>query len=49
MTLMGSNCLYGRPHGADPLPARMRPPDPDILPLHADIINGWPLIAVSGT
>jgi len=31
MMSVGYNFLCGRPHGADP------------LPLHVDVINGWPL------
>ena len=39
------NFLCGRPHGAwPPFPVHMRPPEPDSLPLHVDVINGWPLM-----
>jgi len=32
--------------GLDPLsPIHMRPPEPDPLPLHVDVINGWSLTA----
>ena len=41
MTLVGSNVFYGCPHGADPLPHLMRPPELD--PLCVDIISGWPI------
>jgi len=41
MTSVGSNFLCGRPHGAYPLPVRRRSPEPNLLPLHVNVINGW--------
>jgi len=41
MTSVDSNFLCERSLGADPLPVRRRPLEPDPFPL--DVINGWPL------
>src|SRR6218665_156663 len=44
MTSVGSNFLYGRPHGADPSPIRMPPPESDPPPLR--VRHKWMALSI---
>jgi len=47
MPTVDSNFLFGRPHGAGLLPPSTSVHLSLTFPFRVDVINGWPLIALS--